>query len=281
MNARISKFQPRFKYIQDLSKFNELSFIGDFQELPFNIVYAMETVDNKVDLFNKLFTDCLEQYAPLSKKKVTRPPAPWLKDLEICNLKQTRNEFRYNTHQTQSEDDWRKYSDVRNKLKKKIRTTKSNFYKNALNSNRPKEFWKIIHRVLNPNPQDIVADPNTLKNHFIGNAKRLTGKHAAKQDELFNMVETVNYSSENNFKLCCVTYEGVLRQIRSLRDDCSTGPDNKLTSIFKLVSDIIASPLTHIINTSIQQGNFPDQWKIAKVTPIPKVVTLRLIVTFD
>ena len=28
----------------------------------------------------------------------------------------------------------------------------------------------------------------------------------------------------------------------------------------------------HIINTSIQRGNFRNQWKIAKVTPIPKVV---------
>ena len=153
----------------------------------------MDTVDDKVDLFNKLFTDCLEQHVPLSKKKVTRPPAPWLKDLEICNLKQTRNEFRYNAHQTQSEDDWRKYPDVRNKLKKKIQTTKNNFYKNALNSNRPKEVWKIIHWILNPNSKNIVPDPNTLNNHFIGNAKRLTGKHAAKQDELFNMVETANY----------------------------------------------------------------------------------------
>ena len=77
-------------------------------------------------------------------------------------------------------------------------------------------------------------------------------------------------SSENNFKLSCVTYEEVLREIRSLRDDCSTGLDNILTSILKLVSDIIASPLADIINTSIQQGNFPDQQKIAKVTPIPK-----------
>ena len=77
----------------------------------------MDAVDDKVDLFNKLFTDCLEQHVPLSKKKVTRPSAPWLKDLEICNLKQTRNEFHYNAHQTQSEDDWRKYRDVRNKLK--------------------------------------------------------------------------------------------------------------------------------------------------------------------
>ena len=202
----------------------------------------MDTVDDKVDLFNIHFTDYLEQHAPLSKMKVSRPPVPWLKDLEICNLKQTRNEFRYNAYQTQSEDDWRKYRDVRNKLKKKIRTTKNNFYKNALNSNRLKEVWEIIHRILNPNQKNIVADPNTLNNHFVGNAKRLTGKHATKQDELFNMVETANFSSENNFKLRCVTYEEVLRPIRSLRDDCSTGPDKIPTSILKLVSDMIAPP---------------------------------------
>ena len=139
LNARISKFQPRFKYIPELSKFNRLSFNGDFQVLTFNIFYIMDTVDDNVDLFNKLFTDCLEQHAPLSKKKVTCPPAPLLQNLKICNLKPNRNEFGYNAHQTQSEEDWRKYCDVRSKLKKKIRTTKSYLYKNALNSNRPKE----------------------------------------------------------------------------------------------------------------------------------------------
>ena len=60
LNTRISKFQRRFKYVGDL-----LNLV-----LPFNIVYTMDKVDDKVDLFNKLFTNCLEQHAPLSKKKV-------------------------------------------------------------------------------------------------------------------------------------------------------------------------------------------------------------------
>ena len=113
-----------------------------------------------------------------------------------------------------------------------------------MNSNRPKEIWKIIHRISNPNPKNIIADPNTLKNNFIENAKRLTGKHAAKQDELFNMVETVNYKSKNNFKLSHVTYGEVLREIRSLRGDCSTGPDNIPASILKLVSDVWISKIS-------------------------------------
>ena len=44
LNARISTFQPRFKYVQDL-----LNLV-----LPLNIIYTTDTVDDKVDLFNKL-----------------------------------------------------------------------------------------------------------------------------------------------------------------------------------------------------------------------------------
>ena len=49
-----------------------------------------------------------------------------------------------------------------------------------------------MQRILNSNSKSTVADPNTFNNHFIGNVIRLTGNHAAKQDELFNMVETAN-----------------------------------------------------------------------------------------
>ena len=75
VSARISKFQPRFKYIRNLSKFNELSFISDFQKLPFNIVYATDIADDKADLFNKLFTDRLKQHAPLSNGVIANIPS--------------------------------------------------------------------------------------------------------------------------------------------------------------------------------------------------------------
>eukprot|EP00111_Clytia_hemisphaerica_P012122 TCONS_00035606-protein len=39
----------------------------------------------------------------------------------------------------------------------------------------------------------------------------------------------------------------------------------------KLSTDEICSPICHIINTSIQQSIFPSQWKISKISPIPKI----------
>ena len=36
-------------------------------------------------------------------------------------------------------------------------------------------------------------------------------------------------------------------------------------------SDILAGPICALINSSIRQGYVPSQWKLARVTPIPKI----------
>jgi len=41
--------------------------------------------------------------------------------------------------------------------------------------------------------------------------------------------------------------------------------------MIKPIAEYIASPLTHIINMGITEQKFQQQWKISKITPIPKV----------
>ena len=41
--------------------------------------------------------------------------------------------------------------------------------------------------------------------------------------------------------------------------------------ILKNLAAILAPPVTSIINSSMRQGVVPDQWKLARVTPIPKI----------
>ena len=49
-----------------------------------------------------------------------------------------------------------------------------------------------------------------------------------------------------------------------------TGPDQIPVKFIKLVANIIASPITHILNEYILRNYFPSAWKIARVSPIPK-----------
>ena len=73
------------------------------------------------------------------------------------------------------------------------------------------------------------------------------------------------------FQLSPVTSENVLHVIKNLRSDCSTGADQIPTRFIKLVAECLAVPLTSIINHCIAKDYFPKQWKIARVSPVPKI----------
>ena len=51
----------------------------------------MEDPEDKLDIFNNLVTECIDRHAPLKQIKCSRPPAPWLKGLDIQQLISERN----------------------------------------------------------------------------------------------------------------------------------------------------------------------------------------------
>ena len=54
-------------------------------------------------------------------------------------------------------------------------------------------------------------------------------------------------------------------------NDCSTGYDHIPASFIKPVSEFLVSPITFIINNFIKINQFPDIWKLAGISPIPKI----------
>ena len=62
----------------------------------------------------------------------------------------------------------------------------------------------------------------------------------------------------------------MLHEISQLCSDCSTGYDQIPARYVKLVKDYLAGPLMHIINICIDTSSFPQIWKTARISPIPK-----------
>ncbi|XP_057296305.1 uncharacterized protein LOC130625270 [Hydractinia symbiolongicarpus] len=237
--------KPRFKYIRDYKNYILNDYVTDFSQLPLSVVYSSESADDKLDIFNELISSCIERHAPLKRIKVTRPPAPWLKDLRINDMQSKCRELRHKAHLTQSDSDWDNFRDIRNNLKRTIKHTRKTFFKKALSSKRPADVWKFIHQFLN-------AVPTT-------------------QDDLLNHINNFqlrNDRSELYFRH--VTYTEVETELKSLRMDCSAGFDNIPVAHIKPVLEYLISPLTHVINSGIDEQKFHTQWKIGKVSPIPK-----------
>lgn len=271
INTRVTRFQPRFKYIRDYKNYILNDYVTDFSQLPLSVVYSSESADDKLDILNELISSCIERHAPLKRIKVTRPPAPWLKDLRINDMQSKCRELRHKAHLTQSDSDWDNFRDIRNNLKRTIKHTRKTFFKKALSSKRPADVWKFIHRILNPKKDKICLDPTTLNDHYISTANRILNAVPTTQDDLLNHINNFqlrNDRSELYFRH--VTYAEVETELKSLRMDCSAGFDNIPVALIKPVLEYLISPLTHVINSGIDEQKFHTQWKIGKVSPIPK-----------
>ena len=141
----------------------------------------------------------------------------------------------------------------------------------ALSKRNPKAVWQVIHRVLKPNPQPLRQDPDSLNSYFCNIAERTVNATNKTIEELHAIIDSLEECGNNFCTLRPVAYHEVLREIKSLRSDCSTGPDQIPAKFIKLVAEDISSPLTHIINCCIEKEHFPSAWKLARTSPIPKI----------
>ena len=263
------RYEPRYKFVRDERRLDMESYISDFQSLPLSIVYAFDTTAEKISVLNTMITDCIQNHAPIRKVKLTRPPSPWMKDLNISNLQRTRNEARINYRNHPCNDNLEALKSVRSQLKKSIKMTKGTFLKKLLASKNCAETWKVINKILHPNPATVKVNPDEVNKYFNETATRTTGKAAENISDEF--IQTLP-EQQHSFDLHKVTYDDLMKAIKNLRSDCSTGYDNIPAKFIKPVADYLVSPLTNIINHCITTSTVPSEWKISRICPVPKVM---------
>ena len=106
------------------------------------------------------------------------------------------------------------------------------------------------------------AITNAFNKYFVQVGPRLSNKIHNTTDPLTNVTPSVNsifipYVSENQ----------ITEVVQSLKNS-SAGQDSILASIAKPIIQYYAKPLSRLINSSFENGLFPDELKIAKVIPI-------------
>ena len=85
LNVRVNRFVPRYKYIRHEKNFDQNAFTRDFAELPLSVIYSSDDPDEQLEMLSKLFRECIDRHTPLKRTRVSRPPAPWLKELKIIS----------------------------------------------------------------------------------------------------------------------------------------------------------------------------------------------------
>ena len=236
---------------------------------------VVDTFDDPNDqpyILNELTLSCINQHAPLRRVKRTRPPAPWMTDLNIQALQHKKDNQRLILKHSNKESDKKLYKDTKKQLKAEIKRTKKTFYQKALLSKNSKEVWSTIHRILKPKPKRIKVDPKVLNEYYSTLATKLTSNTNNNRDNLKSFInELPAHNVLDSFTIQPTTHNEFSKILQNMRSDSSTDHDCIPIKILKFVADDISLPLTNIINNSIQINVFPAQWKIRRICPIPKV----------
>ena len=171
-------------------------------------------------------------------------------------------------------------------LKQSIRAAKQAHYYDICNEHRDdiQKTWTSIKNVLNqgkgndkfPNvflidnkmcsDKDLIA--NTLSEYFTQIGPSLAGNIDVANKRSYESY--LGNPCEVEFNFTRTTPEEIMEIISKMKPKSSSGLDNISCRLMKYISNIIAIPLTLLINQSLQSGIFPDKLKIAKVVPIFK-----------
>ena len=170
--------------------------------------------------------------------------------------------------------DYSKFKQLRNKVVSELRLAKQRFFSN-LHPQNPKQFWKII-RSLSPRESSFppLKSENTIASSGLDKANLLNitftnhYNHSVPELSISDLPEVVPTDCPDDF-LC--SEDEVYELLRTLDTTKSSGDDDISARMLKETALSITPVVTQLFNyISLKLGEIPEEWKIARVSPIPK-----------
>ncbi len=299
LNKKIEKVK-RSDTFRDYKRFNinefnrqlELAF-ADFDEKTNNI----NDVNQLYSKFNDILTSTLNTFAPirtLSKKEQKIRENPWLTRALLKSIK--RKAVIYKSYYLLGDIIQRNYYKQYCKiLKRCIEKSKQNYYQTLFSNiqNDTKKVWKTINEIVTIKAKssdsptlitvnnDNVTDPKTMANHF-NDFFRNIGPNLAQNIPLTEkrFAEFLGLRNDAEFEFSACSEDEVKRIILNLKNTKSESLDTIPTKIVKSSSEILSRHLTTIFNFSLRCGVFPDMLKSAKIRPIHKAESRKLLTNY-
>ena len=183
--------------------------------------------------------------------------------------------------------DFTLYKSTRNHCVSLIRNAKQTYYQSCIINSKgdSSKLWKHLNQLA---PRESKSTPTILKegntsltsatdiceslnNYFSTIVQQYlpVNTHAPDFNQLKNFVNS-KLPDDAVLTIPPISCDYVLKSLTELDPHKSTGLDGLSSKILKMSAPVIANPLTSIFNGSISTGNFPTQWKTARITPVYK-----------
>ena len=270
--------------IRNMKNFDEKKFIDELLNQHWDYVYFFGDDPNAMwEIWKELFLEVLDKHAPLQQKKVRSNKVPWITS-EIKNLINKRDKLKRKAIISKSEIDWINYKTSRNQINIELRNAKQNYYSTKIAGQKcnPKKAWKSINNLLGKQTKQTVVnelnmgestlnDPQDIAEGFNEYFSNIGPDLASKIDtSSCNFKAYVKKATSEFAAFQPTTVNDIIHLLCGLSTNKATGIDKISCKIIKIAAPAISDSLTFIFNQAITLSSFPDEWKMARVTPLYK-----------
>ncbi len=112
--AGVPTLPPRTIEYRSYRNYSQSAFVNDLKNVDWNIIDIQESVNDAVELWEKLFTDIADRHAPTRKLRVKGRHAPWI-TANLSNAMRDRDYHKRKAIKSNSEYHWKLYKQAKNK----------------------------------------------------------------------------------------------------------------------------------------------------------------------
>ncbi|CAB4010237.1 RNA-directed DNA polymerase from mobile element jockey-like, partial [Paramuricea clavata] len=207
--------------------------------------------------------------------------------LSVCEIKKlinTRDRSKRKAIIKNLEADWLVYKQTRNKVNIEMKKAKKDYYSKRIAGQKqnPKEAWKTMNNLLGRQNKPTKVNELSISGNNLTNSEDIAeGFNEFFSNigpDLASKIDTSNHNFQEYIKkpkseftvFESITTNKVYYLLRGLSSAKATGIDKISSKILKLAAPAISSSLTYIFNQAITLCTFPDEWKMARVSPLYK-----------
>ncbi len=246
------------------------------------IVNPSRDLSDLVDSYNRSLSGLIDKHAPLTTKDIpVKDRRPWYSE-QIKNEKKVRRRLERKWLKSKSTIDEDLLKSQRNKVNVLINKARFDYYSNLIEDCGPDQ--KALFRVVSnlfckdnmsqfPECSDMDMLAEEFSQFFIGKVQKIRQK-------LDSIPVTCDYI-DPVCSSCLDTFQPMseesVRKLISKSPSKSCDLDPFPTDFVKKCLDLLLPVITRIINLSLEQGVFPDQFLHAIVLPLLKKLGLELV----
>ena len=281
------KSKPKTIKCRNFTRYDANTVCKELHGIQYNNLYTLDCPEKAWHYLKSILVTTLDKYTPYISKRVKGKTCPWL-NANVKNEMNDRDRLLRIARKSNREIDWSSYKRKRNYVINLIKRSKKSHFTNLLNesASNSDKFWKSLKQIF-PTKGGIrrqttsfmidgkeTRDKNVIANGFCKFLSSVASTLKSKAFPLTNHVwkYTPTYENRTNhvFSFRHITTQEVVNHLKKLKRNKAVGLDSLPPGYLKDVADVIAKPLTHVINLSLSTGIIPNDFKCARITPLHK-----------